>query len=376
MGLYFNISTCLLALMMIVYNFRFNKSAVYLGISLLTLNLNAFFVHVGFGYHSVFWTAIFFANFIPFSFLVGPFLYFFVRGTLTGKDSISLRDTWLFIPSVISAAATFPYWMSPFSYKLKTALFISQNPLEASSVLPDIWISQISFVLFSRSVLFLTCYSLIFYTIWKYSPSHKTSQRIGQREFIKIFRWLLFFTLLFSILAIFHYIGLSYFLQARTPAETLNKISSVWLIRDIGFLLISVCLLIFPTLLYGRTANFSRKGVKFSFANIEKFHQVFYEQHFFLNPAANLEGLANTLNIDKEDIVSFVQHQEGVGFADFLQKSRIDYLAELLKVKANQAFTIDAMSEMAGFGSRQAMYLAFKKFKNCSPTEFIYSINN
>ena len=135
-------------------------------------------------------------------------------------------------------------------------------------------------------------------------------------------------------------------------------------------------MLFFPQLLYGSGANISRKGNQFSHAEIEKFHQVFYEEHFFLNPSANLEGLAIALNFDKEDIVSFVAKQEELSFPDFLQKSRVDYLVELLKIKDNQAFTFDALAEMAGLGTRQAMYLAFKKVKNCSPTEFIHSISS
>jgi AraC-like DNA-binding protein len=156
----------------------------------------------------------------------------------------------------------------------------------------------------------------------------------------------------------------------------LEKVNKIWLISDIGFLLISLCILIFPSLLYGSSANFSRKGTQFSHTDIEKFHQVFYEEHFFLNPSANLEGLSIALNFDKDAIISFITRQEGLSFPDFLQKSRVDYLAELLTIKDNQAFTFDALAEMAGLGTRQAMYLAFKKVKNCSPTEFIHSISS
>jgi AraC-like DNA-binding protein len=375
MGLYFNITAILLAIIMLAYNFRHNKSGAYLGISLFFLNLNVIISHFIMENHSIFGMAILFNNFVPTSFLPGPFLYFFVRGTLTGKDTIQRRDGWFFLPFLIAVVGVFPYWFTPFSHKLQMAQSIIQNPLLIPS-LPVNWLYPFAFTIFSRTLLFFICISLCFHTIWRFYPSPKKAQRIGQLKFISTFRWVLFFTILLFVLTISQFTGLYYFLNSVNSTEMLVKVKKIWLFSDIGFLLISLFMLFFPQLLYGSGANFSRKGNQFSHAEIEKFHQVFYEEHFFLNPAANLEGLAIALNFDKEDIISFVAKQEAVSFPDFLQKSRVNYLVELLKIKDNQLFTFDALAEMAGLGTRQAMYLAFKKVKNCSPTEFIHSISS
>ncbi len=374
MGLYFNITAILLAIIMMAFNYRFNKSVAYLGISLFFLNLNVIISHFIMGNHSILWIAILFNNFLPTSFLPGPFLYFFVRGTLSGKDTIRLQDGWLFLPFLIAVVGVFPYWVTPFSHKLQMAQSISQNPILIPSLAVN-WLYPFAFNIFLRTLLFFICISLCFYTIWRFYPSPKKAQRIGQPNFIRTFRWVTFFILLLFILTISQYFGLYHFLNSVSSTEMLEKVNKIWLISDIGFLLISLCILIFPSLLYGSSANFSRKGTQFSHTDIEKFHQVFYEEHFFLNPSANLEGLSIALNFDKDAIISFITRQEGLSFPDFLQKSRVDYLVELLTIKENQAFTFDALAEMAGLGTRQAMYLAFKKVKNCSPTEFILSIN-
>ena len=360
--------------MLMAFNFRFNKSAVYLGISLFSLNFNVIIVRFVIEYDFIFWKAIFFNNFIPFSFLTGPFFYLFVRGTLSSKDSIRPRDGWLFLPFFISFVGVFSYWISPFSHKLEMANAINQNPLIIPQ-LPVNWLYPSSWNIFGRALLFFISALLSFYTIWKYSPSATNLLRIGQAKFIRTFRWVLFLTILFGILTIFYFGGLYLFFGAQYRNELLGNVIHPWLVCDIGFLLITIGVLIFPKFLYGRAVSFSKKGKQFSITDIENFHQVFYDQNYFLKSTANLDGLALALNFDKTDISSFILHQEELSFADFLQKSRIDYLAEILTIKDNQAFTIDAMSEMAGFGSRQAMYLAFKKFKNCSPTEFIYSLN-
>jgi len=356
------------------FNFRFNKSAVYLGISLFSFNFNVIIVRFVIEYNFIFWIAIFFNNFIPFTFLSGPFFYLFVRGTLSSKDNIRLRDGWLFLPFFISLIGVIPYWVSPFSHKMELAHSINQNPLVISQLAVN-WLYPSSWNIFGRALLFFICTLLSFYTIWKFSPSANNLLRIGQAKFIKAFSWVLFLTILMSMLTIFYFGGLYFYFNAQNRTEMLGYITHLWLICDVCFLSITIGVLIFPKFLYGRAVSFSKKGKQFSITDIENFHQVFYDQNYFLKSTANLEGLALALNFDKTDISSFILYQEELSFADFLQKSRIDYLAEILTIKDNQAFTIDAMSEMAGFGSRQAMYLAFKKFKNCSPTEFIYSLN-
>ncbi len=375
MGIYFNITSILLAIIIIAYNFRLNKSSLYLGICLFFLNLNVIISHLIIGQHSIFWTVVLFKNFTPTSFLAPPFLYFFVRGALSGKDRIRLRDAWLFLPFFISILDSFPFWITPFSYKLKIAQSIYQN----STLIHSLAINSLypfAFNAFLRMLLFFTCMTMCFYTIWRFNPSGKQSQRIGQLKFIRSYRWLVFLILFLFALSISQYFGFHYFLNSNSSIQMLEKVKNIWFINDVGFLIISLWVLFFPQLLYGPEGSLSGKAKQFSRAEIEKFYHIFYEKRFFLNPAANVEGLASELNFNKEDIIFFILKQEELNFQDFLQKSRVDYLVELLKIKDNLAFTFDALAEMACLGTRQSMYLAFKKFKNCSPTEFIHSINS
>ena len=290
MGLYFNITACLLALMMIAYNLRFNKSAVYLGIGLFTLNLNVIFVHFVLEFHSIFWTAIFFNNFIPFSFLAGPFIYFFVRGTLSGQDRIRLGDGWLFLPFIISLLGIIPYWLSPFSHKLQLALSVSQNPLGITQFSVN-WMYPSSWNMVARALLFFICAALSYYTVWKYYPSATTSLRIGQAKFIRTFRWVVFLTILFGILTVSLYTGLYLFINAQNSAEMLEKVKHIWLISDIGFLLITIMVLIFPRFLYGRAVNFSKKGRQLSITDIENFHHVYLKDVFTMKKTEMLENI-------------------------------------------------------------------------------------
>jgi YesN/AraC family two-component response regulator len=58
-----------------------------------------------------------------------------------------------------------------------------------------------------------------------------------------------------------------------------------------------------------------------------------------------------------------------MNFSDLINKSRIDYFINLIKSQKYKDYTIDALSEMTGFGTRQTLYRNFKKFHGGKPTD-------
>lgn len=108
----------------------------------------------------------------------------------------------------------------------------------------------------------------------------------------------------------------------------------------------------------------------------DSFELAFYASHFYLKEKASIESLSVDLNSNKNMVTDFIKKYTGLGFADFMNKSRVDYLVELLREGKHHEYTIEALAKMSGFGSRQTMYKAFAKFKKQSPTEFIDSLEH
>ena len=69
-------------------------------------------------YKSVYWGAVLYVNFTPLYLLSGPFLYFYVRNSLTDRYELSRKDLLHFIPFVVHAIGLIPYLFSPFSEKI------------------------------------------------------------------------------------------------------------------------------------------------------------------------------------------------------------------------------------------------------------------
>ena len=71
----------------------------------------------------------------------------------------------------------------------------------------------------------------------------------------------------------------------------------------------------------------------------------------------------------------FVKNANVSGMAAYEDLRLVEYLKQLLRSKKYESFTIEALSEMSGFGSRRSMYNYFNKYVGMTPSEFINSIN-
>jgi AraC-like DNA-binding protein len=109
--------------------------------------------------------------------------------------------------------------------------------------------------------------------------------------------------------------------------------------------------------------------------SFEDFEFLFYKNHYYLNIEANLDDFALKLNHSKEEVLQFVNSQLDQSFAELLNQNRVEYLKQLLRSKKYESFTIEALSEMSGFGSRRSMYNYFNKYVGMTPSEFINTIN-
>ena len=108
--------------------------------------------------------------------------------------------------------------------------------------------------------------------------------------------------------------------------------------------------------------------------SFQKFEFVFYTNHYYLLPDANIDDLALKLNASKNELSIFLRDEIEENFTELLNKNRVEYLKELLNAKKYESFTIEALSEMAGFNNRRTMYNAFNKHVGQTPTEFIQSL--
>ena len=185
---------------------------------------------------------------------------------------------------------------------------------------------------------------------------------------VKIKKWIIFLIVLFFIAISVQITGiLAYYKKLAIPLFDSRAVFS--LVR----LLLLLFILFRPKFL--NESGYSAKGTKVtSFRNylsVSNFELLFYGNSYFLNANANLEDFALKLNKTKGEVSAFIKDQFNDSFSEILNKNRVTYFKELLNSKQYESFTIEALSEMSGFSNRQAMYVAFKKYEGCTPSDYI-----
>jgi len=185
---------------------------------------------------------------------------------------------------------------------------------------------------------------------------------------VKIKNWSIFLIVLFLIAIFVQITGLLiYYKNVAIPLFDSRAVVS--LVRFVLLLFI----LFRPKFLNesGYIAKINKIIGTKNYLSVSNFELLFHTNSYFLNANANLEDFALKLNKSKGEVSAFIKDQFNDSFSEILNKNRVTYFKELLNSKQYESFTIEALSEMSGFSNRQAMYVAFKKYEGCTPSDYI-----
>ena len=105
------------------------------------------------------------------------------------------------------------------------------------------------------------------------------------------------------------------------------------------------------------------------------FSEVFFTHVFYLNKDASVETLKKQLNVTSEILNNFLYTNYGLALTDLVNKYRVGYFIDLVNTGDYGNYTIDALAQKAGFGSRFHLYKSFKKFHGGTPSDFIRSVH-
>lgn len=88
----------------------------------------------------------------------------------------------------------------------------------------------------------------------------------------------------------------------------------------------------------------------------------------------NLEHLSQATHIPKHHWAYFFRYYSPNSFVDLRNKYRIEHAKKIMQFPAYRNYTIEAIGEASGFGSRTTFFNAFKKHENISPGEYFDAI--
>ncbi len=332
---------------------------------------------------SLFWLAVVFNHFAPLMFLLGPFLYFYVRGTFEDQYALSKKDIVHFIPAMIAFIGTLPYIFQPFEKKLEIANRIINDVKSINQIDVNLFYNIGGSFAF-RAILGFGYILYCFYIIWKKYPSKNEIILVPRKQFWITYRWLL---ILVSSLFI---ITISLAVTAIKPTSLIenenfiNDSDIFYQITGIAYFVLTISLLLFPEILYGmpkrteQPATKKKKTKSKPISNEDPFIEVnesiidyLNTQKPYLNPDFDISDIAFDLKIPQNHVSYCISNIMNTRFSKLKSELRIKHAIELLKYGNNSSITIDGIGIQSGFQTRSYYYKIFKKETGYTPSEYL-----
>ena len=413
MDIYISFINLILAVLLLFNNWKVNKNSIYLALLIVlisTFSLTHYLVIDG---RSPMGLAITFNNMTPFWCLTGPCLFFYIRSILIDSNSLRWKDFLHTIPFWITLIGVFPYWMTPFEYKLEMANGII-NDMNFLKTIKVNWLLSQEINLLVRPILqigyALACLNILIRFNLKLKKKSHRPQKQGQF----ITRWL--FSLTIFVLCIGIYSLSALLIYYKNPNLGRNVVYEYQFVYIIGVVLIFLpfFVIIFPEILYGipryglklvvdakqqRIKPIVQKdsedpakdtdGVQENIKNTDSAEQtdpfqelskeilVFFEKNKpFLKHDFSLDDLATLLNVPKHHLYYCFRNVMHTKFTRLRTDYRIEHAKKLLQEIDLRTSTLDAVGRKSGFPSRSSFYNTFKEEVGCSPGEYVEKTTN
>ena len=318
---------------------------------------------------------------LPLNFLIAPFSYLYVRAVLFNEKKIQKRDLIHLIPFVIVFINYIPFYLLPVNEKVT----VIQNSL---NYWPDTFKYQAGFLPENFSILFRLILAIIYLVLqWNlilsYKKVHKESSI--QIQISNVLKWLKLFTITSTVI-FFGIIGFMltvFFLPSYYNDDLLMQIPS--LLVSVGFFVMAAYLLTHPEILSGLpfvkykevpSDVINDKSYMFSYINedykleMERIVDYFKTEKPYLNKDLNINQVSVALAIPSRELSFIINNHFGQRFNDFLNKYRIEYITKKINKEYLSNYTIEGIASEAGFASKSTFNLAFKKYHQCTPTEY------
>jgi len=387
-----------LALIVLFFN-QGNKSAnLYLGLFLLCFNVFTLTHYTFLFLNSEYLIATLLI--LPFNsliYVVGPLAYLYIRSILNDEAKFTKLDLLHFFPFFLNFIDNIPVFFS-WEIKLKAASYIiNNNWAELDSLLPyKLMTIKVNFTL---RVIQLFFYVLL---IWFLIISKKFKfykGRANPNQFNIIKKWLIFFTLLFSFLAI-NYVGIGIIFLKYTDKEVLtgNGIFLFYFVF-IGLIILEIGLLLYPQILYGiplyrqvhpvsqpsdvdeiRITNSIKNNT--SILSDEQLNLIelslieWINRKKYLESDASMVSLAKDINIPLYHIRYYFNQISKEKFIDWRNNLRIDYAVELIKQGKGKDKTMETLGKDSGFKTYSSFIQFFKQRKGVLPSDFNKNYNS
>jgi AraC-like DNA-binding protein len=323
---------------------------------------------------------------VPINYLAAPLSFLYIRSVLNNEFKLKKWDLLHLIPFSLFFINHLPFYTLPTAEKMliiKGAILDWSNAYKVKTGLMPEYINYLLRPLQASIYLIFQ---------WKLLLSFKRNQPTGpvQIQIKNVIGWLKVFTWTTTIILVGFF--LLTFLVILFPVYINNQVVIFILSLFVagGFFVMSAYLLTHPAVLSGLPfikytvvesnviidKSYVMPYVNYDYSKeIEQIEAYFETEKPFLKTSLNINQVSVLLNIPSRELSFIINNHFGQRFTDFLNKYRIEHITKKMTKEYIANFTIESIATEAGFASKSSFNLAFKKFNQCTPSEFIAKLH-
>ena len=378
------------SLMMFYYYVRSKKNNLLLLLYYLCSNI---LVLIYFALHfskNPFLEAIFFVHFIPFSYLLGPLLFFYIKYSFKPMK-FQKRDMFHLLPAFFCFVYATPFYFLPFKEKIVLAHEIINVSFNFHL---KISFFSLEIILYYRSIhlLMYAIYSLVYMKL----KFHKYINVRGPlSKDLKSFEHLITLLVSLQILIATYSHGFTSMVLSKfylvfwgIPSPLIFTKLYYFRMMGIGFFLQNFFLFFFPSILTNRKFDFKipidnknyneiNNGIStdLNFKNKTRRLKSLLADYLvgspFIDNKFSLKKMSFELDMSERDITDYLKNMLHTNFTDWKNKLRLDYAVKLINSGQSNFLTIQGISQSVGILSRSKFIDLFKKNTGMTPSEYI-----
>ena len=330
--------------------------------------------------------ALFFLNFAPLTFLIGPILYFYVQKNLIPEYQFKVNHLIHFLPFLCFYLLITPYLWSPFSDKIQTIHEIDKNVQNVFKLKLLLGESLYLFIIRPIHILIYIALSLHLFARKKANLNAYLSQ-FQVRINVK---WL---QLLMYSLAIMHSCNLinTLFINYTASPTSINP-SPLSYLAALTLANLSIQIFINPYILFGfnNVKYYSNDSIIAKWYKVKTNKESLFDDNWkselilkieseeinlrIISKGYSLAFMAKDLEIPQYHLNYYFKEISEESFPEFKNKKRIDLAIDLINNGYLTTSTVENLSLKCGFASRSNFNNAFLKATGSSLKDFKKSV--
>ena len=383
----------LLTSIQFVFNYKINKSGIYLFSFLLLISIYGIMHYYVILTQSIIGIAIMYGHFMPLFYLIGPLLIFYTKSTLNDERyTLRPKDLIHFLPFLIGLISILPYYFAPFQIKLDLAQKVV-NHISFHKHLEISWLYPNFLNTYFRPILLLIYAIASLWTIFKFRKN-KSLLQAPEKQKRHILIWLVTISVITLIMAICYTIAT--YLFFNLPEFTNLEVNRypLLVLAATCYCLIPITLLIFPEILYGlprartkldeKVQLESTPAIEFKSKNTEplgnldplkpiadKIILYINTEKPYLSESFNIDDIAEKLDIPKHHVYYCFNNFFDKKFTKLRTELRVKYAKDLLLTDEINISSLEGIWTKSGFSSKTSFFTSFKEETGFTPKEYL-----